>query len=61
MRHENWLEYLRKLANEGLEPSVYKRAQDVRSNMVAHAPRNRDEWLQAGYSAHLAPQTRPAR
>jgi hypothetical protein len=62
MRHEsNWLEYLRKLANEGLDPSAARNTQDVRSRLVPHTPRNRDEWLQAGYSAHLSPQPRPVR
>ena len=62
MRHEsNWLEYLRKIANEGLDPSVHKHSLDNRSRLTSHTPRNRDEWLQAGYSAHLSPQPRSAR
>jgi hypothetical protein len=56
MRHDSsWLEYLRKLANEGADSSRGTRyAVDYRSGMgVLHAAHHRDEWLQAGYSAQM--------
>jgi len=56
MRHDsNWLEYLRKLANEGADPSRWAdRASDSHNRMAAlHVPHHRDEWLQAGYSAQM--------
>jgi hypothetical protein len=56
MRHEsNWLEYLRKLANEPQQPAAQQpRAADVRSPGIVHISRDRQEWLQAGYSAQLS-------
>lgn len=57
MRHDlNWLEYLRKLTNEGantLRPAHH--AINTRNGMgTLHAPHHRDEWLQAGYSAQMS-------
>lgn len=50
MRNEsNWLEYLRKLANEAANPAVMKRRQDACT--VVRTSNHRDEWLQAGYTA----------
>ena len=54
MRNEsNWLEYLRKLANEGLDPSALKpNGREARSRAaLSHTPHHRDEWLEAGYTA----------
>jgi hypothetical protein len=54
MRNEsNWLEYLRKLANEGLDPSALKpTGREARSRAaLSHTPHERDEWLKAGYTA----------
>jgi hypothetical protein len=54
MRHElNWLEYIRKLANEEQGTSVGKHRSYDRSPGIIHVPHNREEWLQAGYSAQM--------
>ena len=54
MRHEsNWLEYIRKLANEEQRLSLRKPGTQDRSPGVVHVSRHREEWLQAGYSAQM--------
>jgi len=56
MRHDsNWLEYLRKLANESADSSRRNHQADSRRGMgTLHAPHHRDEWLRAGYSAQMS-------
>ena len=56
MRHDsNWLDYLRKLANEGGDaphrvPHISNSGHEMASRHAAH---HRDEWLQAGYTAQM--------
>ena len=64
MRHEStWLEYLRKLSNDGIDPaqSIKHRSQDVRTRVGTATSRHRSEWLQAGYAAQISLQPRSAR